>query len=107
MNLHFIVLAIVAIAFASIYILQWLKSGPLKISSVVAWVLAPILNIGLALVTVLGVDLGIPFLGFLILGALSWALAQAGYEVLLKHVPVILENYAAKLESNTPSPPKA
>lgn len=99
MNLHFVILAIVAIAIASVYILQWLKNGPFKIPSVVAWILSPILNMALALAAVVGIDLGIPFLGFLILGAMGWALSQAAYEVLLKHVPVILENYASTLES--------
>lgn len=103
MNLQLVVLAIFAIAIASVYIIQWAKSPFPKADSFIWWILSPVLNMGLAFVTVLGIPLGVPLLGFLILGALSWAVSQAGYEIFVQHVPRIMESYADRLEKQAAS----
>lgn len=103
MSIQLVALAILSIAIASVYIIQWAKGPFPKADPFIWWLLSPVLNMGLAFVTVLGIPLGVPLLGFLIVGALSWAISQAGYELIVKHVPLIMESFAKRLEAQAES----
>lgn len=102
MSIQLVALAILSIAIASVYIIQWAKAPFPKAPTLLWWILSPVVNLGLALVAVVGLPLGVPTLGFLIVGALTWALSQAGYETFVQHVPRIIGAWADRIESQVP-----
>lgn len=99
MDLKLLLLVIVGIALAVTWIIEWAKGPFPKVPSLVWWAVMPVLCFALALACVVGLELKVPFLGFIILGALAWAVCQAGYMIFVQHLPRIIKAQADQLEA--------
>ena len=78
-------------------IIQWLKGVWKTMPSLASSLIVPILCMGFSLLA--GPAFGWVFWTSLILGGLSWSLAQLCYEIIIQSVPRLVQGAVAKAEA--------